>query len=187
MDRDWSVKAGDLEWDCRRTLNHIANAQFFYATHLATRATQRLAKAREDDSTAPIADLLTVVLEAASVLREVVKAAPPGARAFHPAGMADASGFIAMGCDEILIHTYDITQGFGLPFRPLDDLTHRILARLFPWAPLNVERWDAFRWANGRMALPDRERQGPDWWWHCAPLEEWDGKLRKRTVPPAWR
>ena len=38
---DWSVPAGDLEWDCRRTLDHIADVLAFYAGQLATRATAR--------------------------------------------------------------------------------------------------------------------------------------------------
>ena len=28
---DWSVIAGDLEWDCRQTLEHVAFVQLFYA------------------------------------------------------------------------------------------------------------------------------------------------------------
>jgi hypothetical protein len=47
--------------------------------------------------------------------------------------------------------------------------------------------WDGLRWAAGRAALPDREQLGPDWYWHCPPLSEWDGTIRKRTAPPAWR
>ena len=101
--------------------------------------------------------------------------------------MADATGWIAMACEEIVIHTDDIAQGLGLPFHPPDDLSRRITARIFPWAPADAEPWAALRWAAGRAPLPDRERLGPDWWWHCAPLSEWDGTIRKRTAPPAWR
>ena len=28
LGRDWSVPAGDLEWDCRRTLDHIVDTLF---------------------------------------------------------------------------------------------------------------------------------------------------------------
>jgi hypothetical protein len=121
------------------------------------------------------------------VLAEVARAAPPGLRAFHPAGMADVCGWIAMGCEEILLHTDDIARGLRMLYRPTDNLSARILARLFPWAPADIDPWDSLRWATGRAALPERERLGPDWYWHCPPLSEWDGTTTKRTVPPACR
>ncbi len=180
---DWTVLAGDLEWDCRRTLDHISGALLVYATHLANRATQRLPRFRKENRDSPVADLLAAVPMMACVLVEVIKAAPPGTRAYHSAGMADVSGFIAMGCSETLIHTNDIALGLNRPFRPLDDLCRRVAVRLFPWAPTDVGGWSALRWGNGRIALPGRDRLGPDWSWHCAPLEEWDGAIKK--VRPA--
>jgi hypothetical protein len=36
LDRDWSVPAGDLEWDCRRTLDHIVDTLLLYAAYLAS-------------------------------------------------------------------------------------------------------------------------------------------------------
>src|SRR5437763_620421 len=104
---DWSVRAGDLDWDCRRTLHHMGDAPALYAVHLASRAQQPLPLARNGDPTRSVSDLLTVLQALAAVLAEVVRATPPGTRAFHPAGMADASGFIAMGCEEMLMHTAD--------------------------------------------------------------------------------
>ncbi len=73
------------------------------------------------------------------MLTEVARAAPPGTRAFHPAGMADVSGWIGMGCAEILVHTGDIARGLGLPYRPPDELCSRVRARLFPWAPADID------------------------------------------------
>jgi uncharacterized protein (TIGR03083 family) len=187
LDRDWGVPAGDLEWDCRRTLDHIVDTLFLYAAYLASRASERISPPRNGDPSASPAQLLATVSAAAAVLSEVARAAPPGTRAFHPAGMADVSGWRAMACEEVLLHTRDIAQGLGLPYRPPDDLSARILGRIFPWAPAEIDPWDSLRWAAGRAALPGRERLGPDWWWHCAPLSDWDGSVRKRTAPPAWR
>jgi len=186
LDRDWSVPAGALEWDCRRTLDHVVDALFLYAAYLASRATERLSPPRNGDPAATPERLLATVGVAADVFAEVARAAPGGTRAFHPAGMADLSGWIALGCEEILLHTDDIAQGLGLTFRPPDDLSARILARIFPWAPTESDPWASLRWAAGRAALPDRAPLGPDWYWHCAPLSEWDGTIRKRTAPPAW-
>jgi hypothetical protein len=187
LDRDWNVKAGDLEWDCRRTLDHIVDTLFLYAAYLASRATGRLSPPRNGDPAASPEQLLQTVGVAAAVLAEVARAAPADARTFHPAGMADVSGWLSMACEEVLVHTDDIAQGLGLTFRPPDDLSAKIVSRLFPWAPTEPEPWDALRWAAGRIALPDRERLDPNWGWHPAPLAEWDGTIRRRTSPPAWR
>jgi hypothetical protein len=187
LDRDWDVRAGDLEWSCRRTLDHIADALLLYTVHLATRATARRPPPRNGDPAATPADLLTAVESIATAFAEVARAAPPGTRAFHPAGMADVTGFLAMGCEEILVHTWDIAEGLGVPFAPPADFAARIVARIFPWAPAYVPPWDALRWAAGRIALLGHARLGPDWYWHCAPLAEWDGTIKRRTAPPAWR
>lgn len=183
----WQRPAAELTWSCRRTLDHIPDALAFYALHLATRAPARRPFLRDGDPAASPADLLSVVEGMAAVLAEVATAAPATVRGYHGAGMADPEGFVAMGCEEILIHTNDIARGFGLPFQPPAELTGRLLARLFPWAPTGIEPWDALRWASGRTALPDRERLGPDWYWHCAPLSEWDGQIKRRDSPPGWR
>jgi hypothetical protein len=187
LDRDWSVRAGDLEWSCRRTLDHIVDSLMLYAASLATRAAGRMSPPRNGDLDATVEHLLVSVGAAAAIMAEVARAAPPGTRAFHPAGLADVSGWLALAAEEILLHTDDIAQGLGLKFRPPDELSARIRARIFPWAPAEIDPWAALRWAAGRAALPDRERLGPDWYWHCAPLSEWDGTIKKRTSPPAWR
>jgi hypothetical protein len=130
--------------------------------------------------------LLLVVDGMAAVLAELIRAAPPGTRAFHPAGMADPEGFAAMGCVETLIHTDDVAQGLRLACRPPADLAERVVRRLFPWAPNDEEPWATLRWACGRAPLGERPRLDPDWYWQCAPLDEWDGTVKRRTAPPAW-
>lgn len=181
---NWSVCAGDLEWDCRRTLNHIDDALLNYNRHFGSRATRRLPVLREQFPYTPLGDLLDQTVALAATLAEVVKAAPPGARGFHGLGRADASGFIAMGCTEILIHTYDIAQGLRRAFTPPEELCGRVARRLFPWAPTDVDGWSALRWGCGRTALPGHPRLGPSWGWQCAPLEEWDG-TQKESAPSA--
>ncbi|MCH7713428.1 MAG: DinB family protein [Chloroflexi bacterium] len=181
VDRDWSVRAGGLDWSCRQTLEHIPNTQIFYASQLATAAKDRLPLARGGQDKLTVAELLLTIEVNASVLEHVIRAAPESTRAFHPAGMADASGFAAMGCDEILIHTADIAAGLGIDFNPPEDLCGRVLARLFPWAPTDVGHWDSLRWANGRISLPGSGPQDENWRWHCAPLSEWDGQIPRRT------
>lgn len=189
VQRNWSARAGELDWDCRRTLDHVSDALLFYAVHLATRAAERRTPVRNGDPVAAVPELLDAVESTATILSRLTAEASPETRAFHPAGVADADGFRAMGCQEILTHTGDIADGLNLPFAPPDDLCDRILHRIFPWAPDAValpDRWSALRWACGRASLPDRPRLAADWWWHCAPLAEWDGTRKIRTSAPTW-
>lgn len=188
---DWGVRAGDLRWTARRTLDHLPDALLHYAGQLAARADRRLPFPRNRDPEASVGDLLELVSVAAAILAEVAVAAGPNARAFHPAGRADVSGFLAMGCDEVLIHTGDITRGLGVAFTPPPELCRRVVQRLFPWAPEGFDPWATLCWANGRTALPGHDLPGhdrldSDWYWHCAPLDEWDGTIPRRTRPPGW-
>jgi uncharacterized protein (TIGR03083 family) len=185
-DADWAVPAGDLEWSCRRTLEHLCNSLLLYAGSLATLAEADRPEVREERPASTTDEVLDQVEAAAAILARVCEATPPEARAFHPAGMADATGFLAMACDETLVHGRDIGEGLGIRLRPSDDLAVAVLERLFPWAPEHADPWEALLWCNGRMALPGRERLGTDWWWWSRPLEEWDGVTYTRTGPPRW-
>src|SRR5580700_11910927 len=57
-DRDWSVRAGTLEWDCWHTAEHIGDCLLSYAAQLAvqpaTRYVRFLASAEKDASPAEI-------------------------------------------------------------------------------------------------------------------------------------
>jgi predicted N-acetyltransferase YhbS len=173
-DRDWEARAGDLDWTARQTIEHVVEGLGFYARDLATPVRSlpphELAVVCAPDSTVP--GLIEGMGQLAAVVAAVVDAAPPDRRAYHPAGMADRTGFAAMACDELLVHTADITDGLGALFRPPGDLCERVLARLFPWAPRSGDPWQRLLWGNGRTALPGRPRLGRGWTWHAAPLDE---------------
>lgn len=122
------------------------------------------------------AALLVGLRSAARVCAASVDAAPLGLRGFHPAGAADASGFAAMACDELLVHTDDAARGLGLRFSPDPVLAARVLARLFPWHQPDPDPWRTLLWANGGIDIFERPHQA-GWVWHCAPLADWDGQL----------
>jgi hypothetical protein len=90
--------------------------------------------------------------------------------------MADREGFLAMGCDEIMVHTFDITEAFGGGYEPDSAIATRVVARLFPWAPIHENPAETLLWCNGRIALPGQDRLDDDWDWQCAPLEQWNGE-----------
>jgi hypothetical protein len=182
-DRDWSARAAGLEWDCRTTLDHTVGAPLFHGTNLAMRSTQRLGNPRGPNPTAAIPDLIETMLCTATVLEQIALAAPPNARGFHPAGMANAEGFAALSTNEILLHTHDITAALGQRFDPPAELAGLVLRRLFPWAPQGADPWAALLWASGRAVLPGHEAPRADWQSHPAPLSEWDGVTIPRRAP----
>ncbi|MDE2900838.1 MAG: maleylpyruvate isomerase family mycothiol-dependent enzyme [Chloroflexota bacterium] len=179
-DRDWSATTGDLEWDCRTTLEHVAGVQLFYAIHAASQAMGRLPAARTGNPEQSVADLIEVHRAQAVVLAEALRAMPDTARGWHPAGMADRYGFAAMSCTEILVHTNDIAQGLGVEFTPPDGVAARTIARLFPWVQVEGNPWQTLLYAAGRRPLGEMERRAPNWSWQCAPLSEWNGEVRVR-------
>ena len=73
-DANWAVRAGDLDWSCRRTLDHIIDTLLLYASYVATQATQRRLPLRNGDDNATIPDLLAS-LDAASRIPSSMRAA----------------------------------------------------------------------------------------------------------------
>ena len=154
---DWHTPAGSLDWTCWTTAAHVAHDLTAYAMQLA---------AREPHHYLPLDlvvrpgtephEVLEIVAAAGRLLSTTVSAAPPEARAWHW-GPADASGFAALGVNETLVHTYDISQGLGIPWLPPEPLSAMVLARLFPDAP-EGDPARTLLWCTGRIELPGRAR-----------------------------
>jgi hypothetical protein len=170
VDRDWTRRIPDMEWTVAQAVAHIDEGLLWYAAGPRELSAMDL---RVRPETAP-PDLVAMLGSYATVLARVIDGAAPGARGWHPYGLADTSGFAAMACDELLVHTDDAARGLDLSFTPSAELSRATLRRLFPWAPTDADPWQALLWANGRVDLPGQERQ-TGWRWHCAPLAVWDG------------
>jgi hypothetical protein len=157
-DRDWSVRAGTLEWDCWHTAEHIGDGLLSYAWQLAVQPTARYVRAiATAEKDASPAEVLEFAVTGGRVLASMVRTSPAHVRAYHPAGMADPEGFAAMGCHEALLHGNDVALGFGRSLDPSRDVCRRVLARLFPQAPSDLadaDPWTALLWAGGRLDLP---------------------------------
>jgi hypothetical protein len=128
-----------------------------------------------------VGELLTVMQLRAGVLAAVATAAAPTARGFHPWGQPDPPGYISIACVEILLHTEDIGRSLGQTLQPPEALCRRALARLFPWAPTDVDPWSTLQWATGRQTLPGYADTPANWAWHSAPIAEWDGTIKTRA------
>ncbi len=153
-DADWTVPAGPLQWSCRRTAAHIAHDLLAYAAQVAGRAGGGyLPLDLTVRDTATPAEVLDVVQACGTLLVRAVGQADDGDRAWHW-GPTDPGGFAALGVNELLVHTWDITQGLGVPWQPPAGLAAAVVARLFPDQP----RADLL-WCTGRIALPGRPRR----------------------------
>ncbi|QHC25734.1 maleylpyruvate isomerase N-terminal domain-containing protein [Streptomyces sp. GS7] len=179
----WNGRAGCLEWTCRETLEHLADDLFTYALRFGLaqpmdvpRVPLRVSRDRPQgpanvifgDEEAGPEGLLTVVKACGGLLAIAVDAAPPTVLAPHVFGASDPEGFAAMGVVETLVHTHDIAQGLQCAWEPPQDLSERVLLRLFPDVPITGTPWSTLLWATGRIEMPDIPRR-TNWRWHGAP------------------
>jgi RimJ/RimL family protein N-acetyltransferase len=175
--RDWEgTKGGGSEWSCRFAAEHIAGTLIAYAGRLAARARQDVGFDTVLDDDAGNADILDVLRTGGALLAAAIATAPREARAFHPYpyGSANREGFAAMGVTEVLLHTYDMATGLGLPYDPPAELCKGALERIFPHVRPGHAPWPTLLWATGRGDLPGRP-----------PVTEW--RWRNNLVIPAER
>ncbi len=169
---DWSRHPAGSDWTARATLDHLALGVLGYAGLLTERPTDRyITLFGSLDPAAPIPHCLEGLRIAATLLAATVRDAPSAARAWHPWGDSDGPGFAAMGVVELLVHTWDLAQAFGLGWQPPEHLAAPAVARLFPEAPTGHGHAETLLWCTGRTALPGHPRRPAEGW-------QWDGRVR---------
>ncbi|HVV13780.1 maleylpyruvate isomerase N-terminal domain-containing protein [Amycolatopsis sp.] len=171
---DWNAKVPGQERTVAEVVAHISDSLHAYAFDLAAGPTELSTWEGDVRPNSARMELVVTLGTTAKLLAAVVAASSPESRGWHPWGPADPSGFAAMGCDELLVHTYDAARGLGAEFTAPPRLAAATVYRLFPWVPTDTEPWPTLLWANGRAPLGDRPRL-TKWTWHGAPLTEWDG------------
>jgi len=176
LESDWRALIPDLEMSVIEVVAHTAVGCLWYAIDLSAQGADLKPVEHQVNTDGEAVEVLATLRAYADVVAAVVQTAPPTARGFHPMGTADASGFAAMACDEMLIHADDAARELGVTFGPAPDLVEPVLRRLFPWVNEVTDPWAQLRWANGRIALGDTPRLR-GWAWHCAPLKVWDGAV----------
>lgn len=179
----WDARAGDLDWDCRETAEHLSDDFFGYAVRLGPRIPPQEGEvpylwqslrpggpsnAVHADRTAGAAGLLQVVEASASLLIAMVRTTPATVRAWQVWGNTDPAGFAAMGIVEALVHTHDMAAGLRLEWEPPEELCELVLQRLFPHVTAEAP-WPTLLWATGRGELPGRHRV-TEWRWFGAPV-----------------
>ncbi|HEY3732694.1 MAG TPA: maleylpyruvate isomerase N-terminal domain-containing protein [Streptosporangiaceae bacterium] len=148
--RDWSVRAGPLDWDVGQTITHMIGATAKYTLYLASRCEHfiGLSVTRWPDATNE--EIIDSVVPVAAGLAAVAAATPPDVRAYHVSGPSSAADYVGRACVELLVHTDDALSGLGVAFAPPADLCQRVLAQQFPEAPGAGQAWHRLLTANGR-------------------------------------
>ncbi len=183
-DPRWSHRVASTTWTAARTVSHIVDALLNYAEQVARRADHQLPVLRNGRA-APPSEQLDNSMTAAHVLAGLLRDLGPG-RAWHPSGLADASGWVGMAVTELLVHGHDVACALEVDLSLPGQVCERTLLRVFPWVPLDLGPPEILLFAaTGRATVQDIPND-PDWWWQSAPLAEWDGKPRQRTAPPRW-
>lgn len=170
--------AGDVEWSCWATAEHVGDDMLAYALQLAGQPTDDylpiIAVDGSDDvvrvdHASGVDGLAAVVVATAKLLATQVSCASPDDRGYHPYGTSDATGFAAMGVVELLVHGYDVAQGLSVDIAAHSRLAlpagpaQRAVARLFAHAP-SARPEAALLWCAGRIALPGMPRRR-QWRW----------------------
>lgn len=150
VNADWSVRAGNLEWTVDRTIAHMTGAPAKYAFYLSSRSTRYVAVRVMPSEDATRQERLEAIEACAAALAGAAATAPKGAVGFHVSGMRNAEQFLAMACEELLVHTYDVTCGLGLPYEPPDELCRLVIEYMYPGRDEQHPRWPYLVWLSGR-------------------------------------
>ena len=148
--RDWSARAGPLDWDVEQTITHMIAATAKYTLYLASRCEHfiGLSVTRWPDATNE--EVIDSVVPVAAGLAAVAAVTPPDVRAYHVTGPSSAADYLGRACVELLVHTDDALSGLSVAFAPPADLCQRVLARQFPDAAGPGNAWHGLLAASGR-------------------------------------
>jgi len=116
----------------------------FYAGQVARRADRRLPVLRNGRAALPseqVDNVLTAAHLLSAQLRELGTA-----RAWHPSGLADATGWAGVAVTEILVHGSDAASALHLELPIPAEACARTVSKVFPWIPPVVA-------APGRLLL----------------------------------
>jgi hypothetical protein len=167
IEADWSVTAGDLKWSVDRTIAHMTGALGKYAIYLSSRSTRYVAVRVWPTEDATRQERLEAIEACAAALAGVAATAPEHAAGFHVTGMRSAQQFLAMACEELLIHAYDVTCGLGLPYEPPEELCRLVVEHCYPGQAMSKRpMWPFLVWLSGRR------HPAATGWGQPPPLEE---------------
>lgn len=171
---DWSASVPGLDFTVSSVIAHTSVTLLWYTLDVFAGRSDSSGFELSVAAGTPPAALLAGLGQAAAACASSVDTAPADLRGYHPYGSPDPSGFAAMACAELLIHTDDALRGLGARLEGPGELAAAVLARLLPWQEPDARPWATLLWAHNRPTDLDRPPPG-DWRWHPAPVSEWAG------------
>jgi hypothetical protein len=170
----WSaVRVPGMEWTSREVVDHLCNTLAFYANHVVLAARHHQPRIRSlGEADLSDADVASTVTAWVRLLAAALRAAPADLLAWHPLGLTDGEGFLALACNELVIHASDVARAHEAHPAADSGLCGRLLQRLFPAArqQADEEPWQVLLWANGRPSTTVRQPQA-SWRSHPQPLD----------------
>jgi uncharacterized protein (TIGR03083 family) len=174
LGEDWTAPVPGLDFTVSSVITHATLSTLWYALDTWAGATDSAGFELSVAADTPPPALLAGLTQSARVCAGSIASAPPELRGYHPFGSPDRSGFAAMACAELLVHTDDALRGLGTRLTAPGELAEAVLARLLPWHSPQPDPWQTLLWAHDRPSNVDRPTEGK-WHWHPAPLTEWPG------------
>jgi len=150
-DSDWSVPAGQLEWDVRRTIVHMVGAVAKYTLYMASGSGNFIAVRCIEFEDAGRPEILASIVPVAEALANASRLVSPDIRLFHVTGPKSAEEYLWLACEEILVHTWDALQGFDRHLAVPEELARAVLAACYPGSASPPPAWHALIRATGRF------------------------------------
>lgn len=159
--RDWTQKTGPIVLTRMRTACHIADCCLAYAGQIAVSQQEGYLPFRTLPSFRSTPDGMLDFVEGSARILAATAERFPEVVAWHPFGMTDTEGFVAMGCAEVLVHGWDLAFGMELDLQPDRAISSRLMARLAPSFATGDDSWVDLLTFCGRIP---RNRPRPRRW-----------------------
>jgi hypothetical protein len=140
-DRDWSTRAGTLDWSCWITVDHVTDCLFSYALQVAGAVRGGWLKLEELHARpeATPSELLAALAAVGRMFAAVLRDAPEDL--ISSDGYVDLrlSDWVARALNEVMLHTHDVLTGLGEQFEPRRDVCSFVLSNPGVWMYDSVE------------------------------------------------
>jgi hypothetical protein len=158
VDRDWSVRAGTLDWNCSQTADHMVDCVFSYAMQLAARASSGFLPFHELHALpeATPLDLVQGLRAVAEIFVAVLRCVPEDAVSSDGVLELEVNDWAKRGGYEVLLHTHDVLTGLSAVFVPPAEMCAWILGSQALWmldrtrAEMGDDPWAALLLGSGR-------------------------------------